>query len=207
MSNPHDDFRRVTTRTQEGLASALERIRRNDHLSEGGKRVRIAQAYVDAKDAMTAALGDLEFGVAQQRRALELAAFSPQSGSLTTTQKVAQDASYRDALSRADQLQDQDEATALLQRAGRTGDDLLAQAVAVIAAERMWPSVLDTYAAEHPSHADAVGQLIDLNRTERDPNWQVSRSMHVSLSRPDELAGIPDHDLHTFIGDGAEVTA
>ncbi len=66
---------------------------------------------------------------------------------------VASVVSYRDALDRADRLDTPAEAVALLRRARLTGDELLARAVAVRAADLVarsaaWGEVLDEWAAQ-----------------------------------------------------------
>lgn len=177
---------------QHAYARKLEAIRANKDLSDEGKRRQIAREWKAHSKAMGAARQEAVADIAVRRRRLERKAFGAPP---ETTQ-----ADYRDALGRADALATADAAHAALSRAQRTGDAVLARAVATVAAERGWRGVLGAYAGADAVVADALDQLAGLGEQD-DAAARLKRSVATSASTPPELRSLAPEQVDRLAGD------
>lgn len=181
---------RTPDQIRQGLTDTLNQLRTRRDLSTEGLQRQAAKAYVAARDEMRKARqadgADLQ---AQQDRLLQKLFGNPNS---TDPSSVI---SFRDAQDRAAQLATAEEAMELLERAKLTGDVLLAQAVAMRAADRAWVgmgnstwgAVLDAWAAGTPKD-DVLTELGTLSRS------RASEMLMYALSKPTELTGVNNVD-------------
>lgn len=168
---------------------------REDLRLDQGVRVReMAQAYVDARAEMNTLKASFVGYVADERAALERRVFAPPGSAPATAEaRVARDASFRDALERAERCANQDDLRALQRRAVRVGDDYLEQACLVLAAEHAWQNAVDDYGSRHPESADAALELIAFNQTVDTAQFQFFQQQAAfALQKPRELVMTPD---------------
>jgi hypothetical protein len=89
------------------------------------------------------------------------------AGDVGEAEKVAVRTSYRDAIFKADEASTPEQAQLFLERAAAIGDALLARAVALIAFERGWHSVLALYLETHESARAPLSELQAIDRTQK----------------------------------------
>ncbi len=159
----------------------VQDIRADRHLSGDGKRRALAQAYLRTRDKLQQLQKKESEVVEKRRRELERSLFG-----LSVGRGDAAMLSLRDAQQRAASLKAPAQALTLLATAERTGDDILARAVAAQAWDRGWTRVLDAYAAERPGVLEKFHELDSL-----DGRQSVGRRMATDMAfwRPPELRG------------------
>lgn len=140
-----------------------------------------AAAYLKARCAVADARREHEAEVAGQRRELEQNAFS----------YPADPDGFRAALNGASaRITTRAQAAAALRRAERTGDDVAAHAVFVIAAEKGFGDIVDAYAARHPETGTALQRLRD-----HDAAADTAAEKVFSPLRPPQLPrGLPSNE-------------
>lgn len=89
------------------------------------------------------------------------------ASSVGEADKAAVRASYRDAVFKADRIESAEQAQLFLERATAIGDSLLARAVALIAFERGWHSVLAAYMETHESARQSLAELHAIERAQK----------------------------------------
>lgn len=164
--------------------------RTDDRLSDRGRQQKLAVAYRRAGAAMTALKVNVEGGAVLTAAQLQREVFGSE-----TPLSGADAISMRDAMTRAGQLKNADEAHALLLQAEMTGDDHLAKAVARRAFDNSrdggvgnWGGVVDAYVAPRPDVADRLQQLSDARS--RDLQDALAWGMTTRVAQPDELRGL-----------------
>lgn len=182
-----DQARERMTRIRTALNNEADTIRGTQSYSDTGRRLELAKAYRKTK-AQAAALRE-EFTAENKARRLELEQrlFGIPSGG---------DASaYRDACDRAEKILTADQAEKMLARAQRTGDDLLARAVADRARSLGADSVVRTY-AEDTGMESALEQLREVRTEEKG----IGVMALFAVKPPTELHGLTsDATLTDFI--------
>lgn len=166
----------------------LEAIRADKTLSFWGKRSKIKALYEETERQIAKLRAEHEAELQRERRELQRRAFGAYHPHTATEAEIRQiDESYRHALDRAEQAENPTEALALLRRADLAGDEVLARAVGLVAAERGWNNVLDAVTAQGAVYADAVQEL--RQHMEHDsPQAKFQRRMAFTApSRPPEL--------------------
>ena len=108
--------------------------------------------------------------------------------------------SYRDAQDRAEKIQNESEALALLATAERSGDELLARAVGGWAIDRGYQQVADTFLATRPGQARA---LAELQQTQTPLN--VADMWEFVLPKPAEIAALSDASIATLAAAAASL--
>ena len=103
--------------------------------------------------------------------------------------------SYRDALGRAEQIDDPSVATYKLQDALETGDVLMAKAIAKKATDSGWLDTLDTYTAATPQARAALSELTELQAYENSPQRMFMDAAHFQPHVPTELTGMHDYQI------------
>ncbi len=166
---------------QTRYAQDVKEIRADSHLSEDGKRRALAQAYLRTRDDLRELQEKESEAIAKRRRELERSLFG-----LSVGRGDAAMLSLRDAQQRAASLKAPAQALTLLATAERTGDDILARAVAAHSWDRSWTKVLDAYAAERPGVLEKFHELDSL-----DGRQSVGRRMATAMAfrLPPELRG------------------
>ena len=106
---------------------------------------------------------------------------------VSENEKQAAMSSYRDALFRADGLASPDDALRMLGRAQMIGDKLLMKAIAAVAYERGWSSVLEDYSRSSEDVADALQELQNFERRQGNRHIQFNESVVFSgITETDE---------------------
>ncbi len=182
---------------QADFAAQLKQIRCDTSLSDDGKRSAIADAFTRSRDKLQRLHERAQQESGRRRRELERRLFGLHATSDTAT------LSYRDAQERVSRVKRLDEALNLLQRADRSGDEVLARAVAAHAWDRAWTRVLDRYAAERPGVLDQLQELDDLERLDqhRSHGARVAEDLAYRLRVPAELRSAQtDAALRRLVG-------
>lgn len=181
------DHRQKAAEIRARFKSDLQRIRDNNDLSADGKVKRIAGVYRDARTQIDELRRTADEARQERIRKLERQLFSVEDD---------HQASYRDAVTRADTLGSEAEAQRTLERAHRTGDDVLAKAVAMVSTERGWTDALDTYVDKiNPDATDTFNDLLAARREDQDKARRLSDSMTFNVQRPNELSAANDRDI------------
>lgn len=107
---------------------------------------------------------------------------------------VAHRASYRDAVDRADRVDTPQQAERLLRQAERSGDELLARAVAVKAFERNWADVTGAYSETRPEWAAAAENVADTR-----VSVGMGANLVFGMTKPDELRRMSDDQIDQFV--------
>ncbi len=174
-------------------------IRSRAELTPEAKTALLAKNYMSAKQLMADLAQTANTDTAEQRTKAERSAFGTNglSGDPAT---VA--VSYRDAMDRAATLASSTDASALLARAERSGDEPLARAIAGHAHDAStsalgrldpgWSDVVDAYTASRPAATRAVDTL----RALQPGATNSTRSMFAFvLPKPSELGSTPDYQM------------
>jgi hypothetical protein len=160
------------------LKCEVDAIRENTNYSPDGRKCEIAKTYL-AHRKKAVGLRE-EFKAASKARSLVLGRqlFGLPAGGDATA--------YRDAVDRAEAIRSSEAAESMFARAQRTGDTLLARAVASHAFDRGWNAVSRSY-AEEAGQSLALDELSDL------------RGCTVSSLGEAALFGIPSpEELHGY---------
>jgi hypothetical protein len=155
------DFMAKANRTREEASAEIARAQTNPDLTIEAKGRRIAEVRSKANREI-ARLGR-EYAAAQvsERDDAHGALFGLTfKVGATEADKTAAQASYRDAIFRADALADSRHALRVMGRAQMVDDKILMKAVAVVAYERAWDDVLRDYAATSETVATALNELM-----------------------------------------------
>jgi hypothetical protein len=162
----------------------VEQIRQQRELTPEARRDQIAKEFTANREELGKLQGQLAERVSGERRQLERQLWKSPRADVDPT-----GASWRAALDRADAIDNFDEAGALLDRAERSGDDLLAKAIALRSVDR-WPQVTKRYGRDHPEVASAVSALDAFVRETSSAKWRVASSTWFSPGlTPPELKG------------------
>jgi len=199
--NVPSDIQAEATQVQRDFEQELLPIRANTSLTDMGKRILIAAAYLPMQAEVARLQRDEldRFDKALSRTEADLFG------------KASVDAmgvvSTRDAFDRVERLWAEDEkvrpakAKQLLDRATKTHDEALVRALVATAVERQWRDLLDHYRA---SNADLTGPIDDyLELREYDPATLMMAHYTFKLSTPSEIAGIPIARLQQIVDEGS----
>jgi hypothetical protein len=186
---------------QEAHSRQAEKIRSRTELTAAAKRGMLAANYNAHRNSMEQLQQTAAAETATQSGDLNRTAFG-MAGLPGDPAMVA--SSFRDAQDRAAQLIKSADAATLLARAERSGDELLARAVAGVAYENHtngatrvdpgWTDVVNTYLDRRPGNAAAATQLAELDRPDI-----FSAIFAFVVPPPPELAGIPSGQLAKLI--------
>jgi hypothetical protein len=182
MSDSHTrPFHERAERIRADYLKQAQAVRDDVMLSDLAKTRRLAELYRDAADRLQAERIKMREVIDAELLTVERSLFG-----------AGQDpAGYRDALDRAEATADPGAALRLLERAGRTGDQQLARAVALVAWDRSWEDVVHTYrAGVSPSEQQAFTKYAELlAQRNRTAQGKFVEAMTFGLPRPAELGG------------------
>ncbi|WP_380161561.1 hypothetical protein [Kineococcus sp. R86509] len=159
---------------------SIEAARADTNLSEIGRQRLMAQAYLKARAQMEHLREEETETVRGRRAELERRLFGldkPTAADVITV---------RDAQDRAEAARNADEASKLLARAERIGDQTLARAVAQVSADRGYWHTFDEWSRTRPDTHELIAELGDIDDL-LDPTQRVGRDMAFALQVPDEL--------------------
>ncbi len=187
---------RPADQVRDGLNRQVQRIRDKRGLTPDATRSLIADAYLKGKAQLdglnTASPGQVAAQVAAAKRKAfgidDLLAGASQADRATMAM------SFRDAQKRAAMTTTSGEAQALLDLANQSGDELLARAVGNHALSSMdMGDVAQGYLDQHPSQAEALGMLQQLQRPA-----SISTLFEFVAPKPTELSGMSDGQIATY---------
>lgn len=187
----HDSYQRAVEHARARFNDGRDGQRARDH--------KIAAAWHDARSKLDALQGDEAGARRERRRTLERSLFQPGKGD--GTDPATTRLSYRDALDRAATISDATEAKRLLAQADKSGDELLAKAVAQHASEMQWGDVLKAYFTDRPGQVDAYNELSNLIASESDPTSGFHRSVKYALPTPSELSRLDPYKIAQLADD------
>jgi hypothetical protein len=139
------------------LQAAVDRIGNQSSLTPAAQLCLIARAFLAAQAAMTKLSGDVAATTDARMRVLNAQVWGVDD--IPPGDRVSASISLRDATDRAQALGDIPSATILLATAERSGDELLARAVACQADAMGWEDVAGAYFATRPAAAKANAEL------------------------------------------------
>jgi hypothetical protein len=171
-------------RNRQALAEELERIRRNEDLSESAKGRLSDEASREAAERHTSIIDDYERYVASvlANNEKRLFALSYPEGALTPSQKQAFKDSYRDASFRVLNLSE-DDLSRIMARAVRVGDSALESACYHESIERGLFSVANDYRERHPDARD-VWETYEKTRLSEDAHGATLTRALLQTSNP-----------------------
>lgn len=170
--------------------AAIAKVRADSSLSPDGRAAAMAPHYLRAKTDMAKLQEQTAQDTAQHVARLHRQAFGAPNGAVESM-------SYRDAVGRADAVNDPSLAAHLMERAMRMGDELQARALAQRASEMGWHRVLSTYTDTHP---DAAAALTELAARSTGAMMQgLADAGHYYVPKPNELAHLQDHEISAYV--------
>ncbi|WP_432542318.1 hypothetical protein [Kineococcus sp. SYSU DK002] len=184
---------------RDNYSKTIAAIDNDTSLSDLGKQQRLAETYLDTRKELTALRRELEGEVTAKRNSLEQQLFG-----LPAPSSADRILSWRDAEDRASTLDTVEHAEALMQRALRGSDRILANAVAGKAwsiaggiqteAAREWGiRVLDPWLATRPEAEDLLRDLLDI--TDVSNSTKVATNFAFNIAKPRLLATTSDVQL------------
>ncbi|MFD6065427.1 hypothetical protein ACFWC2_29310 [Streptomyces diastaticus] len=180
---------RGVTEATNRLTAAVDRIRGQRSLSDEAKRIAVARAYREARDAINSMRQAETDRIEGARAKLSRQLFGHVGEADAQTVIIR-----RDAADRAAKLTNRVDAERALKLAETNGDSHMAQAIAAHAQAHMWPEVVSTYLTSRPQAGAAAEELSSLPDT-ADPGWRMGQAITYSLMRPSELEGISEYQV------------
>lgn len=174
----------------EAHTAAIDKVRANNALSPAGKAAALAPHYLRARADMAKLQEQTAAATAKHVQSLHKAAFGAPTGAV-------EGMSYRDALGRADAIDDPAMAAHLMERAQRGGDALMARALGQRAADMGWSVVLAKYVDANPAAGAALTELAA--RSAGAMMQQLADAAHFHVAKPSELAGLQDHEIESYV--------
>lgn len=164
-------------------------IRKNDTLSDKGKRIAIAREYTATREKLATHRAEFEEGARKERLRVERNTFGP------ATSDPFELIHHRDAFDRAERLETPEQAAKLYHQAQMSGDVGLARAVAYKAVQAtrtllggekkdLWKEVVESHQKDNPAFADRVTEIRDL---EPSTESALVDNIVFGLSAPDEF--------------------
>jgi hypothetical protein len=174
------------------LDDYTRRINGKRDLTPHAKRVMLARAFVEARDALDELKEQETKTVVRERTKLERKLFGTTGFNPDPQLLVAK----RDADDRAAKYETPAEAHRALQRAERDGDHILAKAIASRAADWSadphWSAIVHEYVAERPVEAETLKAMQELPNTD-DGAFKIQQAMRYGLAVPDGLGEAHRH--------------
>ncbi len=172
----------------EAASAAVRRydsIRSDEGRTDDFTRRALARAYLAADDTVTARLVALAepFERAARSDQSKLFGFNDLPGDSASLAISARDAS--DRVSRLERPQDRLD---LLERADRSGDEVLARAIAQVAIEHKDVGLLNRFLESRPQLEDVAQRLLNAPSLDSRGRESFAFTMALSTLRPDELS-------------------
>lgn len=199
--NVPSDLQAEATQVQRDFDMALRPIRANTSLTDVGKRILIAAAFIPMHDRISRLQRDELDRYDKALSRTEAALFGPESGDAMGV------VSTRDAFDRVERLSNESEklrpakAKQLLERATKTHDEALVRALVATAVERRWNDFLSHYRASNSDLSQAIDDYLELRQY--DPSTSMLAHYTWRLSTPPEIAGIPLARLQQIVDEGS----
>jgi hypothetical protein len=159
----------------------------DDNLTPAGKRERLEPLHREVAEKMSALHKQEKAAVRGLKESLERNVFGLSPSASTDPAKLV---SYRDAASRARELDDRDDATELYESAKRSGDTILAAAVLERAMVRGWTTITNDYLERNSASKRDLEDLTALAQYSENPLAVTAQYLPPSLNLP-HSAGFP----------------
>lgn len=177
----------VTQEARRRFERDARAIRSDDSLSASGKSAKLADLWGSANRRIR----ETREAVEQERRdrvnAIDRQLFgAPNSASMTTSERLAAQTNYRQAVTQALAFGDQDAASTALRVAKHTGDEALVRAIGLAATERGWRGVLQAWSEDHPDAGELLGERQRLASPEAGDKFRMAMAFG-PVSRPDDV--------------------
>ncbi|MFD6939651.1 hypothetical protein ACFWAP_26320 [Streptomyces goshikiensis] len=176
----------------------LDRIQNNRTYSDHARQVLAAKAWSHASQQLEQARQAELSGLAIRRDQLNRKMFGS-TGNADPGTVLAR----RDAADRAAAIETPRIAASMLERAARDGDRTLAQAIAAHANTYGWTEVVNQYAADNPSFAEAAQEWNSLPGT-GDDFWETKHGMNFLLAKPGSIDRLSDSQAHALAAEDME---
>ncbi|MFI7452329.1 hypothetical protein ACIBQX_32880 [Nonomuraea sp. NPDC049714] len=195
----------AVARAQQRYMQRCADIRGDRDLSEHGKRKALARAYRETQTAVGALRDGAQQETGRRRAELEKKLFRAAGSDGMSTM------AYRDALDRASQLKNVQDAQRMMRRAIRHGDDSLARAIFSTALdrvgnplERTWASVIDDFVDNaKPELRNDVNEYNSLLNGEGKMS-RFEQAMATSIVKPGELKSANDVEIDIILRSPAD---
>lgn len=181
-------YRTEAGRLAEDFSQIRDKVANDPNLTITGKREHLEPMHRDVTDQIAALRAREKAAVKSQKEKLERRAFglSPSASS-----NPAQVVSFRDAQTRARQLEYPDDAEELYESAKRSGDTILAAAVLEKALVHGWNKIKDDYLESHATTRADLDDLTALAKYTDNGIMNLTHYMTPPLNLP-HPAGFPD---------------
>jgi len=190
MADSSPDLTSLVERVRTRHASALAAIRNDTTRTEQWRRQQIAKVFLKMKAELDADVDLQVEAKVRTQRSLEAKVFGVSS---LPGDVASLSISRRDAGDRVAGLKTQVDAIRLLDRADRSGDEVLARAIAERALENDWADVANAFVDTRPHLSTAVEQLWNSRPATAAENM-AGHMIRGSL-QPGELHGLSQHDI------------
>lgn len=185
------------TAIRENFTALTDQIRSAPGLDADATNCLLARAYLKAKADMDKLSGSNAAAAEARGRVLTGQVWGVDDYS--AADKVSASISYRDAQDRAAALDGPHDALQLMGVAERSGDELLARAVASHAEVMGWTTVSDQYFATRPAKAQMNAELQQLTPSLK--NLSTADVFMYVLPHPGGLEGVADYRLQAMASD------
>lgn len=174
-------------------AGRYDSIRNESMYTDEAKRWQLAVAYVQQRRRIDQELADKASKVIRTDRDDAERVFGVKGLSGDAASLVI---SRRDAADRVAAVEDRADLRELLRRATRSGDEVLARAVAERAVEMQDVTTMNQFMADRPELEAASVRLWDAQRSEHE---SFSYSMQLGAVRPHELSGMDRASIEALV--------
>ena len=172
--------------------AAIQRIRQNTDLRPEAAQRAMAKVYSEANTQMKAmemsAAGNKATAVAKAKR--DLFGIDDITRTMTPSEQVQAQMSFRDAQQRVGSISDASEAQRMLDSASQTGDEILARAIGNHALNSGMSTVAESYLGDRPNKVSAHQALSSLN-----PSLNAQTLFAFILNKPSELSRLGDSKI------------
>lgn len=182
------------------LRTRVEAIRNDARLSDDAKVADIAREYATAVPEMAALKQRFADEIVDGQRDLERRVFGAPGKATSPEGKAAIDASYRDAVERAEKCRSGGECLRILRRANQMDDEAMARACVMVAADKGWSDVIEAYGETRPAAADAIRELAVYRSQVSSTAFQSSQFFTWTLSKPVELSAMSSWQINEIAG-------
>jgi hypothetical protein len=189
----------ATSAIREDLNALTDKIRCRADLAPDAVQCLLARAYLKAKSDMDALNTSSTASADARRRALTAQVWGVDDIATNAVDRAAAAVSYRDAQDRAGSLENPHDAANLLTAAERSGDELLARAVASQADTMSWDDVAGEYFATRPAKAAANAELHRL--TPNIANMSATDLFMFALPQLLEFGALNDYRIQQIADD------
>jgi hypothetical protein len=179
-TTPADEVARIHREFTETKAA----IAADTSLSDEGRTARLAAVAETANARIDKLRTDVEGGDAVERSSLELRLLAPPSAPLgaSATDKIAHQASYRDAIARANMTTSPAELLELQRTAHLSGDSLLARATLLVGMSRGDADTVNGWSRANPADEELVDRLFTLTHSGDTRDKATLRSLQAALA-------------------------